>query len=86
MDVCVLCVSFGSRVRPRTFGCVAMGSALFCIFRSRLLVYSAGSVVNRVQIVLSGFSMRLFCLVQAKTSVGMVAYVSWLHSCLCVWM
>ena len=63
----VLYVSFGSKVRPRTFGCVAMGSALLCIFRSRLLVYSAGSGVSRVQVVLSGFSMRLFCFVQAKT-------------------
>ena len=44
-------VSFGSKVRPIIFGCVAMGSALLCIFRSRLLVYSAGSGVNRVQIV-----------------------------------
>ena len=41
-------VSFGSKVRPRTFGCVAMGSAVLCILRSRLLVYSAGSGVNRV--------------------------------------
>ena len=65
--MCVLYVSFGSKVRPRTFGYVAMGSALLCIFRSRLLVYSAGSGVNRVQVVLSGFSMRLFCFVQAKT-------------------
>ena len=60
-------VSFGSKVRPRTFGCVAMGRALFCIFRSRLLVYSAVSGLNRVQVVLSGFSIRLFCFVQAKT-------------------
>ena len=29
--LCVLYVSFGSKVRPRTFGCVAMGSALLCI-------------------------------------------------------
>ena len=65
--MCVLYVSFGYKVRPRTFGCVAMDSALFCICRSRLLVYSAGSGVNRVQVVLSGFSMRLFCFVQAKT-------------------
>ena len=36
-------------------------------FRSRLLVYSGGSFVNRVQVVLSGFSMRLICFVQAKT-------------------
>ena len=32
-----------------------------------MLVYSAGSGVNRVQAVLSGFSMRLFCFIQAKT-------------------
>ena len=57
--MCVLCVSFGSKERPRTFGCVAMGSALLCIVRSRLLVYFAGSGMNRVQGVLSGFSMRL---------------------------
>ena len=30
-----------------------------------MLLYSAGSGVNRVQVVLSGFSVRLFCLVQA---------------------
>ena len=59
--MCVLYVSFGSKVRPRTFGCIAMGSALFCIFRSRLLVYSAGSSMNIVQVVLSGFSVSLFC-------------------------
>ena len=65
--MCVLYVSCGYKVRPRTFGCVAMGSALFCIFMSRLLVFSAGSGVNRVQVVLSGFSVRLFCFFQAKT-------------------
>ena len=61
MDVC-----FGSDVRPRSFGCVAIGSALLFIVRSRLLVYSAGSGVNRLQVVLSGFSKRLFCFVQAN--------------------
>ena len=49
--MCVLYVSFGCKVRPRTFGCVTMGSALFCILRSRLLVYSEGSGMNRVQVV-----------------------------------
>ena len=52
-EMCVLYVSFGSKVRPITFGCVAMGSALVVNFRSRFLVYSAGSDVNRVQVVLS---------------------------------
>ena len=60
--MCVLYVSIGPRVRPTTFGCIAMGSAMFLILRSRLLVYSAESGVNRMQVlsVLSGFSMRLF--------------------------
>ena len=46
--MCVLYVSFGSKVRPRTVGCVAMGSALLFIVRSKLLVYSAGSGVNKL--------------------------------------
>ena len=54
----MLYVSFGSKVRTRTFGCIAMGSAVLFILRSRLLLYSAGSGVNRVQVVLSGFSAR----------------------------
>ena len=65
--MCMLYVRFGSKVRPRTFGCVDMGSALLCIFRSRLLVYFAESGVNRVQVVLSRFSMRLVGFVQTKT-------------------
>ena len=65
--MCLLYVSFWSKVRPRTFGCVAMGSALLFIVRSRLLIYFAGSGVNRVQVVLSGFSKRLFCFVQENT-------------------
>ena len=65
--MCLQYVSCGSKVRPRIYGCVAMGSVVLFILRYKLLVYSAGSVVNRVQVVLSGFSVRLFCFVQAKT-------------------
>ena len=56
-------MSFGSKVRPRTFGSVAVGSAVLFILMSIFLLYSAGSGVNRVQVVLSGFSVRivLFC-------------------------
>ena len=60
-------VSFVSKVRPRTFGCVAMGSAVLFNLRSRLLLYSVRSGVNRVQVVLSGFSVTCFCFVHAKT-------------------
>ena len=64
--MCVMYVSFRSKVIPGTFGCVAMGSAVVFILRSRLLFYSVRSGVNSVQ-VLSGFSVRLFCFVQGKT-------------------
>ena len=66
----MLYVSFGSKVRPRTFGCIAMGSVVLFILRYRSLVYSAGSGVNRVQVVLSGFSVILLCFVQAYDTVN----------------
>ena len=66
LRMCVLYVSFGSKVRPIIFGCVAMGSVVLLILRYRLLLYSAGSGVNRVQVVLPGFSVTLFCFVQGK--------------------
>ena len=49
--MCVLYVNFGSKVRPRTFGCFAMRSAVLFIFRSRLLLYSGGQT-----------GCKLFCL------------------------
>ena len=59
--VCVMYASFGCKVKQRTVGYI---TRLFNL-RFRLLVYSAESGVNRVQIVLSGFNMRLLCFVQA---------------------
>ena len=75
----VLYVRFGSKVRPRTFCCVDMGSAVLFIFRSRLLLYSAGSGVNRVQVVLYGFSVRLFVLSRQKLYGVMVVCISCLY-------
>ena len=57
--MCLLYVSFGSKVMLRTFGCVSMGSAVLFILRSRLHLDSAGSGVTRVLVVLSGFSVDL---------------------------
>ena len=37
--ICVLYMSFGSKVRPRTFGCVAMGSVHCCVFRGPYFSY-----------------------------------------------
>ena len=61
--------------RLYTFGCVAMGSAVLFILRSRLFLYSEGSRVNRVQAVLSGFNVRWLCFVQAET----VCRYGWMH-------
>ena len=84
--MCVVYVSFWSKGRPTTFGCVTMGIAVLFILSSRFLLYSAGSGVNSVQVVLSGFSFCLFVLSGQELYVGMVVRISWLHSCLCVWM
>ena len=81
--MCVLYVRLGSKERPRTFGCVSMGSAVLFILRSRLLVYSAASRGNRVQVVCSGFSMRLlFCPGKTLCRYGCMYFL--LHSFLCV--
>ena len=44
-----------------------MGSAVLFILSSRLFLYSTGSGVNRVQVVLSGFSVRVFYFIPEKT-------------------
>ena len=46
--MCLPYVGFGSKVKPRTLRCVSMCSEVLCILRSILLLYSAGSRVNRV--------------------------------------
>ena len=82
--MCVLYVTFGSKVGPRTFGCVAMGSAVLFILRSRLLLYSEGSGVNKLQVVLSGFCVRLVCFVRAKSLCRYGCMYFCQHSCLCM--
>ena len=82
----VLYVGFGSKVRPRTLGCVAMGSVVLFILRSRLHLYYAGSGVNKVQVVLFGFSVILLCFVHAQTlcRYGCILYILAALVLLCV--
>ena len=82
--MCVLYLSFGYKVRHRTFGCIAMGSAVLFILRCRLLLYSAGSGVNRVQVVWIQFEIVLFSPGQTLCRYGCM-YVL-VHSGLCVSM
>ena len=50
-----------------------------------MLIYSAGSGMTRVQVVLCGFSMRLFCFVQAKTFCK-YGCIYFLDALMLVWM
>ena len=84
--MCVLYVSFGCKVRARIFGCVAMGSALLFIVRSRLLVYSVRSGVNRVQVILFGFSKSFFLFCPGKNFMWVWLYVFLGCTRTCVWM
>ena len=77
--MCVLHVSFGSKVRSRTVGCVAMHSAVLFIFRSRLLLYSAGSGVNRVRCFV-WISCEIIFFVQSKT---VCIFLGYTRPCMC---
>ena len=53
-------MSLGSRVSPSIFGLMLMGSVMLTICSSSWVLYSAGTGVKRVLVVLSGLRMRLF--------------------------
>ena len=60
ISMCLLYVSLGSRVSPSIFGLMFMGRVMLSICSSSCVLYSAGSGVRRVHVVLSGLMMRLF--------------------------
>ena len=59
ISMCLLYVSLGSRVIPSIFGLMFMGSVVLSICSSGCVLYSAGSDVKRVHVVLSGLRMSL---------------------------
>ena len=56
----LLYVSLGSIVSPSIFGLMFMGSVMLSICSSSCVLYSAGSGVKRVHVVLSGLKMSFF--------------------------
>ena len=57
---------------------------LLFILSSRLLLYFAGSGVNRVQFVLSGFSVRCYVLSRQKLYVGrLYVFLGYTRACVC---
>ena len=53
ISMCLLYVHLGSRVSPSIFGLMFMGSVMLYIYSSNYVLYSAGSDVKRVHVVLS---------------------------------
>ena len=52
ISMCLLYVSLGSRVSPSIFGLMFIGSVMLSICSSSCVLYSAGSGVKRVRVVL----------------------------------
>ena len=82
--MCVLYVSFGPKVRPRTFGCVVMDSAL--LLGQDCSYILQGLVLTECKLFCLDLVRGCFVLFMQKLYVGMVVCISWLHSYLCVWM
>ena len=60
ISICLLYMSLGSRVIPSSFGLMFMGRVMLSICSSSCVLYSVGSGVKTVHVVLSGLKMRLF--------------------------
>ena len=57
-------MSFGSKVSPSILGFLTVGSVVLSILRSRVRLYSAGSGVKSVVMVLLGFRVSWLFVVQ----------------------
>ena len=69
--MCLLYVSFGSKVKPRTCGCEAMGSVMLLILNSMLLL-SAGSGVT---------DCKLFCVDVVQYCYVLIASLGCTRAC-----
>ena len=61
--MCLLYVSFGSKVSPSILGFLTVGRVVLSISSVSAWLYSAGSGVNSVVVVLDAFSCSEFCIV-----------------------
>ena len=66
--ICSLNVSLGSKVSPSILGLRIVGSRVLSSYSDSSSLYSAGSVVKSVVIVLLALSFRSFVFVQVCTS------------------
>ena len=62
--VCLPKLSLGSKVSPRILGSFMVGRGVLFIVRESVVLYSAGSGVNSVVVVLEALSVSWFWIVQ----------------------
>ena len=62
ISICLVYVSLGSKVSPSIFGLIFTGSVMLFIRNSSCVLYSSGSGVKRVHVVLSGLKNEVVCL------------------------
>ena len=84
ISMCLLYVSLGWRVSPSIFGLMFMGSVMLSI--CSCVLYSAGSDVKRVHVVLSGLRMRCLSESMYVFNVDMIGCLLLLCLCRCVLM
>ena len=87
--MCLLYVSLGSRDSHSIFGLMFMGSVMLFICSSSCVLYSAGSGVKRVHVILSRLRMRLFVYVHVCISCRydwMFAFALFMSLCIDVLM
>ena len=68
LRICELYVSFGSNVRPSILGFFTVGMTTLPMLSVSCVLYSAGSGVKRVLVVLSGLRWSWFCCVHEAIS------------------
>ena len=83
--MCVQYVCFGSKVTPKTFACIAMGSASVVYFEGQIVLIFCRVWSEQSASCFVWCEIILFC-PGKKLYVSMVVCISWLHSSLCVCM
>ena len=81
---CVCCSEFWVKVKAHQLWVRCHGYTVLFILRYILLLYSAGSGVNRLHVVLSGFSVRLFfCPGKHFMKVWLYVFIGCTLACVC---
>ena len=86
ISMCLFYVSSESRVNPSILGLMFMSSVMLSICSSSCVLYSAGSGVKRVYVVLYGLRMRRLSVCMCVFPLVMIGCLLFICLCSCVLM